>query len=413
MRFFHSFILIAAAALPFVAAAPTGGASHFNPISIRTVATTVADNYIIVMKDTVDTETFQNHRAWAAGLHANRLTRRDDASLTGIKHNYTFDTMKGYSGAFDAATIAAINARDEVDFVEPDSIMTTLELIAQENVPSWGIARISQRSDADETTYFFDTSAGNNVTAYVIDTGVNTAHVEFGGRATFGANFADNVDTDEVGHGTHVSGTIAGTTFGVAKNASIIAVKVLGADGSGTNSGVIAGVQWAANDASTKGASNTSVANMSLGGSFSAALNRAVAAAIASGMTFCVAAGNDDENAATSSPASVSTAITVGASDETDARAFFSNFGSSVDVFAPGLDITSAWIGNTTANNTISGTSMATPHVVGLVAYLIGLEGLSGSSAITARIKSLATTGVVTHPGRGSPNLLIYNGSGR
>lgn len=200
--------------------------------------------------------------------------------------------------------------------------MVAKSIISQSNVPSYGIARISQKSSRlDLSTYFYDSSAGKGVTAYVIDTGINTSHEDFGGRATWGFNSADDINEDGVGHGTHVAGTIGGTTFGVAKKVSLIAVKVLGSDGSGTNSGVIKGIEWATSDAQTKGTAAKSVANMSLGGSYSAALNQAVAEAVSAGITFAVAAGNENADASTSSPASTKSAITVGAIGEDDARA--------------------------------------------------------------------------------------------
>lgn len=259
------------------------------------------------------------------------------------------------------------------------------------------------------STYYYDTQAGQGIDVYVIDTGVLTTHSQFGGRATWGANFADSSNTDGNGHGTHCAGTVAGSTYGVAKKANIIAVKVLRADGSGTNSGVISGIQWASNTARSKGKSSKSVASMSLGGGKSSAVNSAVAAAVNTGMTFVVAAGNDNANAANYSPASEPSAITVGATTSSNARSSFSNYGSSVDIFAPGSSILSAWIGSNTATNTISGTSMACPHVAGLAAYLMGVEGLSGSSAVTARIKSLGLTNRLSSVGTGSPNLLAYN----
>jgi subtilisin family serine protease len=236
---------------------------------------------------------------------------------------------------------------------------------------------------------------------------------QFGGRAIWGNNFiSGSPDTDENGHGTHCSGTIAGSTYGVSKAATLVAVKVLDASGSGTNSGVISGIQWVATNAASLGLSSKSVLSMSLGGSYSAAVNSAVASTVSSGVTVVVAAGNDNANAANYSPASAASAITVGAISSTDARASFSNYGSVLDVFAPGVNVLSSWIGSTTATNTISGTSMATPHVAGLAAYLIALEGLATPAAVVARIKALATSGLVTSPGTGSPNLIAYNGNG-
>lgn len=201
--------------------------------------------------------------------------------------------------------------------------MVAKGIISQPNAPSWGLPRISQkkRISTNSTSYFYDETAGAGVTAYVIDTGINIAHQDFEGRATWGFNSADDVDEDGQGHGTHVAGTIGGATFGVAKKVDLIAVKVLGSDGSGTNSGVIQGVEWATSDAVKKGKAEKSVANMSLGGSFSAALNKAVDAAVEAGITFAVAAGNENEDAKNSSPASTKTAITVGATEIDDTRA--------------------------------------------------------------------------------------------
>ncbi|KFY19917.1 hypothetical protein V493_07797, partial [Pseudogymnoascus sp. VKM F-4281 (FW-2241)] len=209
----------------------------------------------------------------------------------------------------------------------------------------------------------------------------------------------------------HCAGTVGGSTYGVASRATLVAVKVLDAEGSGSNSGVIAGIQWVADNARAKGITSKSVLSMSLGGSYSAALNSAVASTVNAGVTVVVAAGNDNRNAANYSPASAPSAITVGATDSRDARASFSNYGAVLDIFAPGVNILSAWIGSSSATNTISGTSMATPHVAGLAAYLIGLEGLTSPSAVASRISSLATRNVVSNPS-GSINALAYNGNG-
>jgi subtilisin family serine protease len=247
------------------------------------------------------------------------------------------------------------------------------------------------------------------VTIYVIDTGVYAAHSEFGGRATVGANFISAESAaDGNGHGTHCSGTAAGTTYGVAKRANIIGVKVLASDGRGANSGVLSGIDWAVSNAQANGRTGRSVISMSLGGGFSQASNNAVAEAVAAGIFTAVAAGNDGVNAANTSPASTPTAFTVGATDSTDTRGSFSNFGSVLDIFAPGVNVKSAWIGGTTTTRTISGTSMACPHVAGLAAYLIGLEGTRTPAALGARIQSLSNKNLVKSPGSGSPNYLAY-----
>lgn len=208
-----------------------------------------------------------------------------------------------------------------MDFIEADQIMVAKSIVTQTKVPSWGLPRVSQKQNVDFTKYFYDSSAGQGVTAYVIDTGINTSHKDFQGRATWGYNAADGVNEDGVGHGTHVAGTIGGATYGIAKKVSLIAVKVLGSDGSGTNSDVLKGIEWVISDAQSKGTAAKSVANMSLGGSYSAALNQAVEEAVSAGITFAVAAGNENVDAANSSPASAKSAITVGAIDQDDSRA--------------------------------------------------------------------------------------------
>ena len=225
-------------------------------------------------------------------------------------------------------------------------------------------------------TYIYDTAAVASATVYVVDTGVYSAHSQFSGRASIGANFiSGSANTDENGHGTHCSGTIGGSTYGVYKAAKSVDVKVLDADGGGTTAGVISGIQWVAANAPAK-----SVISMYLGGAKSASPNSAVAA----GVTVVVTAGNNGLSAAKYSPASATSAITVGAIDSTNTKASWSNYVSLLDIFAPGADVLSAWIGSTGATNTILGTSMSTPHVAGLAAYLIALEGLATPAAVVA-----------------------------
>ena len=242
------------------------------------------------------------------------------------------------------------------------------------------------------------------MTAYVIDTGVRITHSQISGRASYGydAVDGDTIASDGNGHGTHVATTIAGSTYGIAKKAKIVAVRVLDNAGSGTTAGVIAGINWV-----TQNHSGPSVANMSLGGGASTTLDTAVANSIASGVTYAVAAGNSSANASSYSPARVATAITVGATTSTDAKASYSNFGSVLDIFAPGSSITAGWYTSDTATNTISGTSMATPHVAGAAAvYLAGHTSATPAQVSTALVNG-ATTGEVTSPGTGSPNRLL------
>jgi subtilisin family serine protease len=283
--------------------------------------------------------------------------------------------------------------------VEPDRVIA---LDTTQNNATWGLDRVDQRALPLSTTYTYD-STGAGVTAYIIDTGIRFSHNEFGGRASSGYDAVDGGTADDCnGHGTHVAGTVGGNTYGVAKGVSLVAVRVLNCSGSGTTSGVIAGINWVTSNHTAR-----AVANMSLGGGASTALDTAVTNSIAAGVVYGVAAGNETANACNGSPARVPNAITVGATASSDARASFSNFGTCVDIFAPGQSITSSWYTSDTATNTISGTSMATPHVVGAAARL-----LQGTSLTPQQVRDTmvgnATPNVVSNPGTGSPNRLLY-----
>jgi subtilisin family serine protease len=274
-----------------------------------------------------------------------------------------------------------------------------------QNNATWGLDRIDQRNLPLSGTYTYDVS-GSGVRAYIIDTGIHYSHNEFGGRASFGYDALGGDGSDCNGHGTHVAGTVGGTVYGVAKNVALYAVRVLNCSGSGTTSGVIAGVDWVRNNAI-----KPAVANMSLGGGASTSLDNAVSNAIASGVTFAVAAGNSSANACNYSPARVASALTVGSTTSSDSRSSFSNFGSCLDLFAPGSSITSAWRTSNTATNTISGTSMASPHVAGVAALYLSISGNSGASpsTVASAIINNATTGVVGNAGSGSPNRLLHS----
>ncbi|MFI6148056.1 S8 family peptidase [Streptomyces sp. NPDC051109] len=274
----------------------------------------------------------------------------------------------------------------------------------QDNPPSWGLDRIDQTAKAGDKKYSYPDSAGEGVTAYVIDTGIRTTHKDFGGRATSGFDAVDNDDKadDGNGHGTHVAGTIAGTAHGVAKKAKLVAVRVLDDNGSGTTEQVVAGIDWV-----TQHHSGPSVANMSLGGGADEALDEAVRRAIASGVTFAVAAGNESADAGQDSPSRVPEAITVASSTIDDAQSSFSNFGSVVDLYAPGSDITSDWNDSDTGTKTISGTSMATPHVVGAAAVYLAGHPSATPAQTAAALTAAATSGAVTNPSAGTANKLL------
>lgn len=332
----------------------------------------------------------------------------------GVKANHVYKAaLKGYAARLTTKALAKLQKNPKVAYIEKDQEMSINA--TQNPTPSWGIDRIDQAALPLNSSYIYSAD-GSGVDAYIIDTGILTTHTQFGGRAVGGysAIGATTNWTDQNGHGTHVSGTVGGATYGVAKNVNLIAVRVLDAAGSGSTSGVIAGINWAITNHTTRPA----VANMSLGGGASTALDNAVKNAVLDGIVMCVAAGNNGRNASNYSPARVSTAITVGASGahptlgtNYDAYASYSNYGSIVDIFAPGSSITSAWFTSTTAVNTISGTSMATPHVAGVAAlYKSKNPGASPASVETA-LKAASTKNKITGLPTGTANnLLFYSG---
>lgn len=321
----------------------------------------------------------------------------------GILASYT-NALTGFVADLTAKDIAALQANPNVVAIEPDSVVAVN--VDQTNA-TWGLDRIDQRALPTNSTYSY-TATGKGVTAYIVDTGIYAEHSEYAGRVQSGFTAVSdgNGTNDCHGHGTHVSGTVAGKTYGVAKEATLVPVRVLGCAGSGSMSGVIAGIDWAiANHATGVPA----VANMSLGGGFYSTLNTAIDRATADGITMVVAAGNSNADACLSSPSSAASAITVAASTSTDARASFSNWGTCVDVYAPGQSITSSMTGGTTNTATWSGTSMASPHVAGIAALYLQNNTSATPATVTAALLAAATQGVVTDAGTGTPNRLAYS----
>jgi subtilisin family serine protease len=362
---------------PAVAAPATG------QIRLAGTAAAVPGSYIVVLKD---------------GTVASPDSL---ATRFGGKLRQRFGTaLNGFEAAMTESAAKRLAAHADVAFVEQNQ---TVSLLDTQNNATWGLDRIDQRSRPLSGTYTYPRTA-SNVTAYVIDTGIRTSHSDFGGRATSGYDAVDGGAADDCnGHGTHVAGTVGGSTYGVAKAVRLVAVRVLNCSGSGTNAGVIAGVNWV-----TQNAQKPAVANMSLGGGASSALDNAVANSIGSGVTYALAAGNSRANACNSSPARVAAAITVGATTNTDARASYSNYGTCLDVFAPGSSITSAWYNSNTATNTISGTSMASPHVAGAAALVLSANPSATPAQVRDNLVAASTANAVTSAGTGSPNRLLF-----
>jgi subtilisin family serine protease len=347
----------------------------------------ISGQYIVVFKKDV-----QNPASEAA-----QIARGAGGS---VKHVYT-SALKGFSASLPAAALEGVRRNPNVDYIEQDQ---TVSLNATQSPATWGLDRVDQRDLPLSSSYTYNTTA-SNVYAFILDTGIRPDHVEFTGRLLPGFNTISDTNgtTDCNGHGTHVAGTVGGTTYGLAKGVSLIPVRVLGCTGSGSYSGVIAGLDWAANSGL-----RPAVANMSLGGGLSSSMNAAVAGAVTKGLTVVVAAGNDNVDACTQSPAAEPTAITVGSTTSSDARSSFSNFGTCVDIFAPGSSITSSSYSSATGTAVYSGTSMASPHVAGAVALVLAANPSATPAAVVNFLTSTASTNRVTSAGTGSPNLLLY-----
>ncbi|MFF0749502.1 S8 family peptidase [Streptomyces sp. NPDC004267] len=369
---------------PFAGATPAPAEGTVYGLGVKGA---VAGSYVVLL----DGKTGRDGKSALAKEYGGTLRRSYDSSVNGFSVNGLTETEAKRLAADPAVAKVVQNRTFHIDET-------------QEKPPSWGLDRVDQTDTAGDDKYTYPDSAGEGVTAYVVDTGVRISHKDFGGRASYGFDAVDNDDTaqDGNGHGTHVAGTIAGSTYGIAKKAKIVAVRVLDDNGSGTTEQVVAGIDWV-----TKNHKGPSVANMSLGGGADPALDDAVRKAIASGVTFGVAAGNESADAGQGSPSRVTEAITVASSTKDDQQSDFSNFGSVVDLYAPGSEITSAWNDSDTGTKTISGTSMATPHVVGAAAvYLAGHKDATPDQVAQALVAG-ATPDKIGNASPGTANKLL------
>lgn len=355
----------------------------------------IPGRYIVVFKNSVS-----NPAAEAANLMR---------GLGGQLHHTYTSALKGFAASLPDTALQGIRNNPNVDYIEQDQTVSLNETAAlqTQNQATWGLDRIDQVNRPLDVLYYYNyTGAGAGVTAFIIDTGIRATHTDFQGRVQSGFTAINdgNGTNDCNGHGTHVAGTVGGATWGVAKGVSLIPVRVLNCQGSGTWSGVIAGIDFAANSTL-----RPAVANLSLGGGASSSVDAAVAGAVNKNVTMVVAAGNSNADACNTSPAREPSAITVGATTSSDARASYSNYGSCVDLFAPGSGITSAWNSSDNATNTISGTSMASPHAAGVAALALAANPAASPWAVASFLSTNATANLLSSIGTGSPNKLVYS----
>jgi len=378
------------------------------------------DRYIVVMKEGAKGDDHARLVNKIAVASSDKL--RTQAI---VPRHFRFGSFSAFATSLDQSALQTIVQDPAVHFVERDGLVRAYgdnDLCIKQKQATWGLNRVTERKPLMNGDFIYEEEYGSNVTVYVVDTGIYTEHEEFEGRASWGANLISHEPElkDGNGHGTHCSGTIGGKTYGISRSVQLVAVRVLDSEGEGTYAEVIAGIEWLTRDALAK--KTPAVASMSLGGPKNKALDTAIQKAIEAGVIFVVAAGNENSDACQSSPANIPPAITVGATElahngiqDTDKRAYYSNYGTCVDIFAPGSYITSAWIGTPTSTKTISGTSMATPHVAGAVASYLTTNPTATPAQVKAYLTNEATPDMIqlacsssSSVCSKSPNKLLY-----
>ncbi|RKP07756.1 putative secreted subtilisin-like serine protease [Thamnocephalis sphaerospora] len=390
MKFFTISTLAAVLLFAVTATATVDQPADFKVSDV--LASRIADAYIVKLRPGTQPNTFLT----GFGVQS--------ADSQGIQHVYDHGNFQGFASKLTPEEVERLRQDSNVESVEPQRVMRIAA--RQSQPPSWGLTRISQRRRDLDSPYIYPGSAGEDIDVWIIDSGIQDSHPDFEGRATFAKNFVrGEADTDLNGHGTHVAGTVGSRTYGVAKRANLFGVKVLDSDGYGTDADVIAGIQYVAKNARP----GSSVVNMSLGGGKSYAIDASIAAAVSAGIPFIVAAGNDKENACAGSPSGNRKVFTVAASDQNDAQASYSNYGRCVQAYAPGTDITSLWKGRNNAIKTISGTSMASPHVAGVAAIYLSTGKIRSVGELYIALRENATPGVIKRSTPGTPNKLIYS----
>ncbi|KAI1471781.1 oryzin precursor [Daldinia caldariorum] len=361
--------------------------------------------YIVTLRDGLGATAVEEHIRRATNMHA-----LDNSPAVEIGRRWNIGSWNAYSCTMDSDVRTQIGSDNVVEMIEPDGEINLMKHVVQQDA-SWGLADLSHRVP-NNSDYIYDSRAGEGTYAYVLDTGLLNTHEEFENRASLGHNVVGGIFADEVGHGTHVAGTIADKTYGVAKKAKVISVKIF-ANAASHTSDLLEGIHWAVQDIITKKRQNSSVINISAVGYLRESVNRAVEEAYKRGVLIVVAAGNYNQDARNYSPASASAAITVGSVGRDHTRSHFSDWGELVDIFAPGEHILSAWIQTDQDTASLSGTSMSTPHVSGLILYLKSLVPYQMKTPRDSLdvLRRLATDGAVRDP-HGSKNFLAYNGNG-